>query len=77
MPEKRSWDGIDEEHSICFCSRKFDVCLGTRLNIAFVVGMLGRYQSNPGLDPWKAAKKVMTFTNLNINPLFIYFTLNF
>ncbi|XP_073026820.1 secreted RxLR effector protein 161-like [Primulina eburnea] len=31
----------------------------TRPDIAFVVGMLGRYQSNPGLDHWKAAKKVM------------------
>ena len=30
----------------------------TRPDIAFVVGMLGRYQSNPGLDHWRAAKKV-------------------
>ncbi|XP_073045794.1 secreted RxLR effector protein 161-like [Primulina eburnea] len=33
----------------------------TRPDIAFVVGMLGRYQSNPGLDNWKAAKKVMRY----------------
>ncbi|XP_073057179.1 secreted RxLR effector protein 161-like [Primulina eburnea] len=33
----------------------------TRPNIAFVVGMLRRYQSNPGLDQWKAAKKVMRY----------------
>ena len=33
----------------------------TRLNIAFVVGMLGRYQSNLGKDHWKAAKKVMRY----------------
>ena len=33
----------------------------TRLNIAFFVGMLGRYQSNLGLDHWKAAKKVMRY----------------
>ncbi|RVW21544.1 Retrovirus-related Pol polyprotein from transposon TNT 1-94 [Vitis vinifera] len=26
----------------------------TRPDIAFVVGMLGRYQSNPGIDHWKA-----------------------
>ena len=32
-----------------------------RLDISFVVGMLGRYQSNPGLDHWKAAKKVMRY----------------
>ncbi|XP_061354300.1 secreted RxLR effector protein 161-like [Gastrolobium bilobum] len=28
-------------------------------DIAFAVGVLGRHQSNPGLDHWKAAKKVM------------------
>ena len=33
----------------------------TRPDIAFVVGMLGRYQSNPGMDHWKAAKKVMRY----------------
>ena len=33
----------------------------TRLDIAFVVGMLGRYQSDPGLDHWRAAKKVMRY----------------
>jgi len=33
----------------------------TRPDIAFVVGMLGRYQSNPGIDHWKAAKKVMRY----------------
>ena len=33
----------------------------TRPDIAFVVGMLGRYQSNPGLDHWRAAKKVMRY----------------
>ncbi|KAL5815400.1 hypothetical protein ACOSQ4_026041 [Xanthoceras sorbifolium] len=33
----------------------------TRPDIAFVVGMLGRYQSNPGLDHWKAVKKVMRY----------------
>ncbi|GMI64952.1 cysteine-rich RLK (RECEPTOR-like protein kinase) 8 [Hibiscus trionum] len=33
----------------------------TRPGIAFVVGMLGRYQSNPGMDHWKAAKKVFRY----------------
>ena len=33
----------------------------TRPDIAFVVGMLGRYQSNPGLDHWRAIKKVMRY----------------
>ena len=30
-------------------------------DIAFAVGMLGRYQSNPGMDHWKATKKVMRY----------------
>ena len=33
----------------------------TRPNISFAVGMLGRYQSNPGLDHWKAANKVLRY----------------
>jgi len=33
----------------------------TRPDIAFSVGVLGRYQSNPGIDHWKATKKVMRY----------------
>ena len=33
----------------------------TRPNISFIVGMLGRYQSNPSIDHWKAAKKVLRY----------------
>ncbi|XP_068645145.1 secreted RxLR effector protein 161-like [Aristolochia californica] len=33
----------------------------TRPDIVFVVGMLGRYQSNPGFDHRRAAKKVMRY----------------
>ena len=33
----------------------------TRPDIAFSIGMLGRYQSNPGLDHWKTAKKAMRY----------------
>jgi len=33
----------------------------TRPDISFVVGMLGKYQGNPGLDHWKAAKKVLRY----------------
>ena len=33
----------------------------TRQDIGLIVGLLGRYQSNPGLDHWKATKKVMTY----------------
>lgn len=33
----------------------------TRPDISFAVGMLGRYQSNPGKDHWVAAKKVLRY----------------
>ncbi|XP_068504311.1 secreted RxLR effector protein 161-like [Phaseolus vulgaris] len=33
----------------------------TRPDINFAVGMLGNYQSNPGLDYWKATKKVLRY----------------
>jgi hypothetical protein len=33
----------------------------TRPDLAFVTGMLGRYQSNPGPDHWKAVKKVLRY----------------
>ncbi|XP_075092034.1 uncharacterized protein LOC142172152 [Nicotiana tabacum] len=33
----------------------------TRPDISFAVGMLGRYQSNPGIDHWKAAKNVLRY----------------
>ncbi|XP_073016210.1 uncharacterized protein [Primulina eburnea] len=36
---------------------RYKVC--TTPDIAFIVGMLGRYRSNLCLDHWKAAKKVM------------------
>ena len=33
----------------------------TRPNIAFIVGMLGRYMRNPGVDHWKVSKRVMRY----------------
>jgi len=33
----------------------------TRPDISIAAGMLGRYQSNPGMEHWKAAKKVMRY----------------
>ena len=32
-----------------------------RPDIAFVVSMLGRYQSNPGMDHWRATNKVLRY----------------
>ena len=33
----------------------------TRSDIAFIVGMLGRYMSNPGVDNWKEAKREIRY----------------
>ena len=33
----------------------------TRPDLAFITGMLGRFQSNPGMDHWKAVKKVLRY----------------
>ncbi|XP_075083706.1 secreted RxLR effector protein 161-like [Nicotiana tabacum] len=33
----------------------------TRLDISFAVGILGRYQSNLGIDHWKATKKILRY----------------
>ena len=33
----------------------------TRPNIAYTLGVLGRYQSNQGMDHWRVAKKVMRY----------------
>ena len=33
----------------------------TRLDIAYIIGMLGEYLSNPGKDHWIAAKRVMRY----------------
>ena len=33
----------------------------TRLDITYAIGVLGRYQSNPKFDHWKATKKVMHY----------------
>jgi hypothetical protein len=33
----------------------------TRSDIAYIIGMLGKYLSNPGLDHWKAAKMVLRY----------------
>ena len=44
----------------------------TRPGISFAVGMLGRYQSNPGLDYWKAMKKVLTYLQGTKNHMLTY-----
>ncbi|XP_047181674.1 secreted RxLR effector protein 161-like [Vigna umbellata] len=44
----------------------------TRIDVAFVVGVLGRYQSNPGVDHWKAVKKVMRYLQGTIDFMPMY-----
>ena len=44
----------------------------TRPGIAFVVGMSGRYQSDPGLDHWRTVKKVMRYLQGTKNYMLMY-----
>ena len=51
---------FEREHmNISYASMYAQVC--TKPDIAFPIGVLGRYQSNPGIDHWRAAKKVMRY----------------
>ncbi|RVW29052.1 Retrovirus-related Pol polyprotein from transposon TNT 1-94 [Vitis vinifera] len=44
----------------------------TRPDIAYVVGMLGRYQSNPSIDHWKAVKKVLCYLQMTTDYMLTY-----
>ncbi|KAJ7962614.1 Retrovirus-related Pol polyprotein from transposon TNT 1-94 [Quillaja saponaria] len=44
----------------------------TRPDIAFAVGVLGRYQSNPGPEHWVAAKKVMRYLQRTKDFMLVY-----
>ncbi|XP_074308032.1 secreted RxLR effector protein 161-like [Silene latifolia] len=44
----------------------------TRPDISHVVGMLGRFQSNPGIAHWKAAKKVLRYLKGTRNYMLTY-----
>ncbi|KAL1224686.1 Retrovirus-related Pol polyprotein from transposon TNT 1-94 [Cardamine amara subsp. amara] len=44
----------------------------TRYDISHAVGMLGRFQSNPGLAHWKAAKKVLRYIKGTRNYMLTY-----
>ena len=46
------------------------VCM--RPDLAFVTGMLGRYQSNSGSDQWKAVKKVLCYLQGTKNYMLIF-----
>ncbi|XP_068498365.1 secreted RxLR effector protein 161-like [Phaseolus vulgaris] len=44
----------------------------TRLDISFAVAMLGRYQSDLGLDHWKTAKKILRYLQGTKNHMLTY-----
>ncbi|XP_049345469.1 secreted RxLR effector protein 161-like [Solanum verrucosum] len=44
----------------------------TRPDINFDVGMLGRYQINPGIDHWKVVKKVLRYLQGTKNHMLTY-----
>ncbi|RDX65318.1 hypothetical protein CR513_56033, partial [Mucuna pruriens] len=48
----------------------------TILDIAYVVGVLGRYQSNPGVKHWKVANKVMRYLQGTNNCMLMYIKTN-
>jgi hypothetical protein len=55
---------IDQMRSIPYASAVgsimyAEVC--TRPDLAFITGMLGRYQSDPVMDHWKTVKKVLHY----------------
>ncbi|RVX16183.1 Retrovirus-related Pol polyprotein from transposon TNT 1-94 [Vitis vinifera] len=50
MKQPEGFSSSGGEHLVC-----------TRPDIAFSIGMLGIYHSDPGIDHWKAAKKVMRY----------------
>ncbi|CAA7023599.1 unnamed protein product [Microthlaspi erraticum] len=51
---------------------KFIFLVCTRPDISHAVGMLGRFQSNPGLAHWKAAKKVLRYLKGTRNNMLTY-----
>ncbi|XP_073049659.1 secreted RxLR effector protein 161-like [Primulina eburnea] len=44
----------------------------TRPDIAYIVRVLGRYLSNPGMDHWKAAKRVMRYLKRTCDYMLTY-----
>ena len=64
----------NEEHTVCIFSRQLAVCTSlTRPDINFVEG---QYQSNPSLDHWKVAKKVMRYLQGTTNYRLTYMHIN-
>jgi hypothetical protein len=48
----------------------------TRPDIAYIIGMLGRYLSNPSMNHWKAAKRVLRYLQRMKNHILTYWRLD-
>jgi hypothetical protein len=44
----------------------------TRPDIAYITGMFGRYLSNPGMNHWKVAKRVLRYLQRTKNHILTY-----
>ena len=52
----------DESGTIFFyCWKLTDAQVCTHPDLAFVTGILGRFQSNPGIEHWKMVKKALRY----------------
>ncbi|RVW86375.1 Retrovirus-related Pol polyprotein from transposon TNT 1-94 [Vitis vinifera] len=59
---RNNMERANEENSLCISCGEFDVRSNMyKTGYQLCVGMLGRYQSDPGFEHWKAAKKVMRY----------------
>jgi len=60
-PMSKEWSTKkeNERYPIFICSWDYQVC--NRPDVAHIVGKLDRYMCNPGIDCWKAAKKVIWY----------------
>jgi hypothetical protein len=41
-------------------------------DITYIIGMLGRYLSNPGINHWKAAKRILRYLQRTKNHMLTY-----
>ena len=46
--------------------------LCTRPNICFIVGMVSRYQSNPGQGHWTAIKHILKYLRMTRDYMLVY-----
>lgn len=73
MCEKGSQDRYNETNSICIRCRKLDARTNSHyVDIAFVISVLGRFQSFPGMDHPKDAKEVMRYLEATKTFMVVY-----